>query len=261
MSYILIIDSSLNRATTIAAQFQTALPKIEIYRCYTTNGQIYTSNRYDADGLFYKSELPPQPAKLALWHYRDDRYIPATEPRIRVGFGGGGKESYPGFLQHIAPKLSTAEDVKTVLTIDNIQDLWVWTSEPRKMTWRLQRLLKSEHNQSALIAIQILCQAYLTVYGDLQSPVVDGNAIAQHRDRVNLQDWWLSPLNAIEDWHNLAIDDAEIDAESTVVESDIGHHVSKQLVKAIQHPEKWAALNPNLRQVCKQYLQECNRVA
>jgi hypothetical protein len=248
MSHILIIDSTPSRSTAIAAQFQAALPQIAIYRCYTNNGQTYICDHYDTDGLFYRADLPPEPATLALWHYRDDRYIPTIEPKISMGFGGGGRESYPGFLHHVTPKLATPTDIRTILTIETIRDLWAWTSDPTQMPWSLQRLLKSDHQQSSLIALHILCQAYLTIYGDLQSPIADANALAQHRDRVNSHSWWLSALSAIKNWQ----DPFTLIPGSRTSECQ---KILSPIAEAIQHPDKWNDLN--LRNICQQCIQHC----
>jgi hypothetical protein len=257
MSYILIIDSTFPRAEAIAKQCKIAFSNIDVYHCESKNGQDYRCQYYKSnsqgDGQFYRSTLPIERPQIAFWHYRDDRYQPHIEANITLGFGGGGRESQPMFSHHIIPKLSHTEDVCSVLSKGTLGDLWNWSFDITKYTSRLRCLLHDEHNQSALLALQLLCKTYLIVHGDLPLPSdrLDSTALISQKDRVNNHNWWTASLSPIFEWQQVLVE-SSLELESGTESQH--HRATQELIKSILTPESWNVVVPELRKLCRQCL-------
>ncbi|TYQ30499.1 hypothetical protein [Pseudanabaena sp. UWO310] len=237
MSYLIIIDSNQARSTEITKKCQKSLPKIKIYRCLSRDMKTYECFYYQSDSEFFKpSPLPVEPAKLALWHYRDDDkgYKPTISTEISVGFGGLGRESNSNFAYHILSKLDV-DNVATVLTNEKIRELWDWACDPSRSENSLPSLIR--WFDPALIALQLLCQGYLEVY---DNPIVN----PKHRDLVNTRDWWLCPFNTIEDLQRY------FTHYTKIPNNPIG-----ELIEVIQQSDRSIVANEQkLRQICLQCL-------
>lgn len=260
MLSILIIDYDSIRAGTIADQISIALPEIDIYWYDPKKendkeyGDTYKCDFYE-DGLFNFNDtiaLPITTVTLALCHYGNSPDIPNVKINTIVGFGGGGRENHPSILHHIVPKLGTNEEVLKILNLEDTRKFWEWAIAPIQLEINAPAFLLSESNQSALIALQILCQGYLTIYSDLKSPFIDINIITKQQCRVNSQEWWIAPFGTVSDLQKLFVDHTN----STVANQNYFNLVIRELIGAIQCTDKWAAIKPKLKEVCKQCLNE-----